>query len=201
MTKQHVGGGVYLIFVGILIWGDSRAQSIEPLRTATAALLGGLTIWFLLSFIEQMGYSTEDMRIESHWGGLGGGVGGWGFPRPLVYLFGVLATAGMLFLLLPDVRKVKDPSKQESKQEAGNKGGQTAPTEGQTPAAGDGAKGKLTEPATEPKGTTAATGSPAATGAKGGTATSGATGSTAATGPQGAKSENNDVKSGEKAAK
>src|SRR5713226_8852458 len=32
----------------------------------------------------------ETVSIESHWGGLGGGIGGWRLSTPLIYLLGIV---------------------------------------------------------------------------------------------------------------
>jgi hypothetical protein len=39
----------------------------------------------------------DGFAVESHWGGLGGGLGGWRVSRPLMFLIGALACAGLTF--------------------------------------------------------------------------------------------------------
>ena len=61
---------------------------------ATALLiLLTLTVFLLVRFMVSLKMDTP--RIESHWGGLGGGLGGWEFSHSLAYLL-----AAVIFAIL-----------------------------------------------------------------------------------------------------
>lgn len=63
---------------------------------ASVLMVGGLG---LLTLAVQGVKRGGVFAIESHWGGFGGGLGGWRFSAPLVYLFAGLALLLMLVML------------------------------------------------------------------------------------------------------
>jgi len=56
-----------------------------------------MTAVFAVIFL--LGLFTDAVRLESHWGGLGGGVGGWTMSRPLASLISALGF-GLITALL-----------------------------------------------------------------------------------------------------
>jgi uncharacterized membrane protein len=76
----------------------SRADE-KLLAVGMAALFAALAVLFLARLIGSL-ESGESLGVESHWGGLGGGVGGWRVSRAAVYLictatFAALAAVAM----------------------------------------------------------------------------------------------------------
>lgn len=68
------------------------SQNLVPAGYAIALLLLlALTVSLVLLFIRSVGVDTP--RVESHWGGLGGGLGGWEFSRSLAYLVAAVSFA------------------------------------------------------------------------------------------------------------
>ena len=67
-------------------------HEISALEGALLAIPGGLALWFSWVFVGSM---TTDgpPQIESNWGGLGGGMGGWRFSASLVYVLCALTFA------------------------------------------------------------------------------------------------------------
>ncbi|MCG8460073.1 MAG: hypothetical protein MI919_27640, partial [Holophagales bacterium] len=64
-------------------------------RAVVAAVLGALVL-MLAEIVADRG--EEGFTVESHWGGLGGGVGGWRISEPLVAVLAGLLLSGLLVL-------------------------------------------------------------------------------------------------------
>lgn len=80
----------------------SVALTLADLLIWHHVLLTGLsliTVLFLGLFIQEMRRGRAPM-IESNWGGIGGGGGGWRMSGSLAYLLGMLGTATLLIVLL-----------------------------------------------------------------------------------------------------
>lgn len=81
------------------------------LEPSVAALLGISAIAGAALLIAMFRALSQGDRfeIESHWGGLGGGLGGWRVSKPLVFLLAVLAIIGMAALAArPPEQKQKE---------------------------------------------------------------------------------------------
>ncbi|WP_416896262.1 MAG: hypothetical protein ACMVY4_12010 [Minwuia sp.] len=78
---------VLLIFIALVLDKLSGASS------AVALLLGGLALGSFWVFVWLL-LRGEPVGIESHWGGIGGGVGGWRVTAPLVFLLLTLFFGG-----------------------------------------------------------------------------------------------------------
>ena len=90
---------LFIALGGTLVFAVIRGE-LTAVRAAALALLGALTLWCAAAFFAAM----RDGRwpaVETHWGGLGGGLGGWRAAPSLVYLmatlgFGAMFTAAAL---------------------------------------------------------------------------------------------------------
>jgi hypothetical protein len=92
-TWLAIGGSLFA--AGLLGYGV-YTRSLTPFRAAYLVLLIlFLTLSFIL-FVHGM-ESEERLSIESNWGGLGGGLGGWRVSSSLVFL---LTTAALFALLV-----------------------------------------------------------------------------------------------------
>lgn len=91
---------------------DVAGADRKMLALGMSVLFAGITIVFLARFIRSL-ESGEPLGIESHWGGLGGGVGGWRISRPIVYLLSVITfaalTAVAMSSYLPSEKEEKNP--------------------------------------------------------------------------------------------
>lgn len=73
-------------------------QEVTGLRGAGLSLAGGITLWFLHLFVDSV-RDGQWPAFESHWGGLGGGLGGWRVSPSLLYLLGALGFASAVVAL------------------------------------------------------------------------------------------------------
>ncbi len=85
----------------------------KMLALCMSVLFAGIAIVFLARFVRSL-ESGEPLGIESHWGGLGGGVGGWRISRPIVYLlpaivFAALTAVAMSSYLPSEKKEEKKP--------------------------------------------------------------------------------------------
>jgi hypothetical protein len=72
----------------------------DALRVVVGGIIAILAVWFFLNFAESL-WREGSPTIESHWGGLGGGVGGWRISASLVYLVGLIGFGLLLVLAMP----------------------------------------------------------------------------------------------------
>ena len=59
-------------------------REISALKAALLAILGGLSLWFAWMFVSSVEREGPP-QVETNWGGLGGGLGGWRCSASLVY--------------------------------------------------------------------------------------------------------------------
>ena len=73
-------------------------QFSPPGLPAPQSLLLGLFAIVLLILLWAFGSAIRNgdgVAIENHWGGLGGGIGGWRLSAPLIYLLGIVFMLGV----------------------------------------------------------------------------------------------------------
>jgi hypothetical protein len=151
---------IYVVPIAVIL----LLASPSPLRTRMASgdlravsvgIIAILVLWFFVSFAESLRREGSP-TIESHWGGLGGGIGGWRLSLSLVYLLGLIAFGLLLVVATwkPD----------EGSAHAGASGS-------------SGPAGPTSESAlTGPSGSSGTSGSGVPSGAKGGSGPGGASG-------------------------
>jgi hypothetical protein len=71
-------------------------------------IVAAITLILFFQFVEEMRKGSET-GIETHWGGFGGGLGGWSISRPLVYLLAALAFGCLLAVLSAEGLKPLSP--------------------------------------------------------------------------------------------
>jgi len=91
--------GAMLVSLGLALY----LREISALKAALLAILGGLSLWFAWMFVSSVERDGPP-QIDTNWGGLGGGLGGWRCSSSLVYglcalIFGICT--GITFLELP----------------------------------------------------------------------------------------------------
>lgn len=79
---------------------DSMRAEREARQSAAAVYVGGPVLVFCTLLLVVL-FLWEAMRerplsVESHWGGLGGGLGGWRISPALIYMLGAIAFGVML---------------------------------------------------------------------------------------------------------
>ncbi len=63
-------------------------SSIPPPQTILLIIVGLLLLILIGALIHSLSRG-ETVSVDSHWGGLGGGIAGWRLSAPLVYLLGI----------------------------------------------------------------------------------------------------------------
>jgi len=63
-------------------------------QTLLLTVLGLVLLVLLLAFASSL-RKGDSVAIESHWGGLGGGISGWHMSAPLIYLLGIVFLLGV----------------------------------------------------------------------------------------------------------
>jgi hypothetical protein len=88
-------GLVLLVVNGLIVFG-AVSGALDILMAALLALFVSLTIAFVFEAVRSL-EQGDGFAIDSHWGGLGGGLGGWQVSRPLMFLISALVCAGLTF--------------------------------------------------------------------------------------------------------
>jgi hypothetical protein len=88
-------GFVLLVANGLVVFGAIKGALTIP-AAALLALFVSLTILFAVETVRSLEHG-DGFAVDSHWGGLGGGLGGWQVSRPFMFLIAALACAGLTF--------------------------------------------------------------------------------------------------------
>lgn len=139
-----------ILFSILQVQGDSTllqralASPATPRWTAAAMLLLVMLI-LLVGFLRTV--REDPPRIESHWGGFGGGLGGWRMSASLAYLVAVIAFAAMFTMVVQQSKPPEDKQHvgADSKKESGGKADAGKADDGKV----DGAKAAPSAPATK----------------------------------------------------
>ena len=86
-----------LVFLAALVWGVKHTE-LSAVRAGLLFVLGSLTMWFAALFSLAM-RASHWPAVETQWGGLGGGIGGWRVSPAFIYLFGTLAFGSLLTVI------------------------------------------------------------------------------------------------------
>ena len=76
-TATHTAGSTLLTRIYIPL--------LAPFRSVLLILAGLVLLIFISALVRSLSRG-ENVSVESHWGGLGGGIAGWRLSAPLVYL-------------------------------------------------------------------------------------------------------------------
>ncbi len=99
MSERHDPVGVVgaaAVLLGGLTAALAFAQGlteVDLLHAFVVAALGSalfVMVWGLLRSVER----GESIEVTTHWGGLGGGLGGWRVSPPVIFLVGTLCFGG-----------------------------------------------------------------------------------------------------------
>jgi len=131
LTRVILGPGIAfallaaVVFVAAVIRGEvsfTRAAltlAFAAFVVSVVTLLIALATVFARRLLDALARDGAP-RIESHWGGLGGGVGGWTFSESVMYLVGLAVTLILIIVLAAEgltlVRKSPDepPTKERA---------------------------------------------------------------------------------------
>jgi hypothetical protein len=70
-------------------WSVNISLSEIPSSKTILLLIAGLLLLILVAVLIRSLSRGESVSVDSHWGGLGGGIAGWRLSAPLVYLLGI----------------------------------------------------------------------------------------------------------------
>lgn len=102
---------------------------LDSVAAIAAVVLGGLAIASFGLFVFSL-EGGEGVGVESHWGGLGGSVGGWRLTTPLVFLLLTVFFAGAMTAAIGAAQppaKAERPAAAPAAEPAGTSGGEPAP--------------------------------------------------------------------------
>jgi hypothetical protein len=91
-----------MTFFGSLTYLPQALADPAMLRWIGALVLLVVMLLLLREFVRAVRY--EPPRIESHWGGIGGGLGGWHISPSLAYLVAAIAFGAMFTTILPPAK-------------------------------------------------------------------------------------------------
>ncbi len=86
-TSAFSAGLCLVLLLGLL--GAVRQDQVRPMEGSVIFVLGCLTVAFASGFTTTV-RRGEWPRLETSWGGLGGGLGGWRISPALAWLLGAL---------------------------------------------------------------------------------------------------------------
>lgn len=94
--------GAMLTSLGLALY----LRELSALKAALLVILGGLTLWFAWMFVSSVEREGPP-QVDTNWGGLGGGLGGWRCSASLVYglcalTFGICTGFAFLDLSQPN---------------------------------------------------------------------------------------------------
>jgi hypothetical protein len=78
--------GVWLVFVVTIITALISGKIANPVIAISIVLFGTLTLYFTM-YTASFLLAGHSLAMESNWGGLGAGMGGWRVSRSMVFLF------------------------------------------------------------------------------------------------------------------
>lgn len=125
------------------LWNLVSRENLVPAGyTTVLVVLLALTVWLVIRFNGEL--KRDSPRIESHWGGLGGGLGGWEFSSPFAYLVAAICFAILSITVLRDAADYLKPTQdteQTGASESKAEPAETVSTSQSGPAEGSGKTG------------------------------------------------------------
>jgi hypothetical protein len=111
----------YFLMQGLLLM-DVIHKGSGYAKAGVVSLLASLTLWFLIHFAREIELDGN-LHIESHLGGLGGGVGGFRISRSILHLVGAICFGVLLVLAYsPPQFSMTPPTVAQRNDEAGKDG-------------------------------------------------------------------------------
>jgi hypothetical protein len=126
-------GTVHVMAGAVQDGADVSTSSIQTsvakwIIVALLAFLALVALMLFFLFIQSMRYGSR-LGIESHWGGFGGGLGGWRLSRSLAYLVSAIVLVSIFGLLSSQMTPIL-----ESKRPSGAATQDTTTVDENTPA-------------------------------------------------------------------
>lgn len=118
---------VWALFVIVIAGSFFSGRLANPVQAISIILFGSLTIYFTLLTAALLS-SGHALSMESHWGGLGGGMGGWRLSRLMVFFILAIFFGGLTATLVTQANyapstneSAQAPSQQKEKSDTSNK--------------------------------------------------------------------------------
>jgi hypothetical protein len=115
-------------------WAAARDTPALVYAPVIAAILLMIVAYLLMGFARHA--QQEPPHVETHWGGLGGGLGGWRVSASLAYLVAALAFGGMFTAFSMRWLFPPPPQAQETEKQTGGETSKADTTRAVPPAAG-----------------------------------------------------------------
>jgi hypothetical protein len=96
-----------VIAAGLILYAV-YIRSLTPLHGAYLVLLFAIFALMFTLFLFSSLWEDDEIRVESNWGGLGGGLSGWSMSTPLVYLLIALGTLALLVMAISSEKPQAD---------------------------------------------------------------------------------------------
>lgn len=129
---------------------DPAARAdVKMLSLGMAAFFAAIAVLFLARLIGSL-ESGDSLSVESHWGGLGGGVGGWRISRAAVYLICTVTFGALTAMSVSQYREIETKGEEKSRPSAASKKSEPAgatkknETAGETPSTSTGTESTTT---------------------------------------------------------
>jgi uncharacterized membrane protein len=74
--RRWTVAGIIIVLAALLLAAAGWRQPVSPVDAALVLICGSLTVVAAVFAIDSVA-GGEGLRFDSHWGGLGGGMGGW----------------------------------------------------------------------------------------------------------------------------
>lgn len=105
--------------LAVLDWIEIVLRILLTIGLAAGA---GLFFWRFYAAVS----TGDELKIEYHWGGLGGGLGGWRISKSLGFLFAAFALGGLLAVAVVGTRTGTPPANQDDQSTGEKASGQKA---------------------------------------------------------------------------
>lgn len=92
-TNAGWGASVAIAAAAVLLIGGAIAGTVKPLPAALVLILGSATLLLALAAAERL-KAGDGVEFNSHWGGLGGSLGGWKISSTTILLLLALIFLG-----------------------------------------------------------------------------------------------------------
>ena len=110
IVVMTLGGTAFMLIVPDAGRGTRADEKL--LVVGLAMLFAAMAVIFLLRLINSR-ESGDTLGLESHWGGLGGGVGGWRISNAAVYLICTAAFTALAVVVLANYRGTGGKTQQQ----------------------------------------------------------------------------------------
>lgn len=135
--RSDLGGitALAIVATAILLIAGVVTGEVNPVRAALMLLLGGGALFTILVVVDRLAAGSE-VEVSSHWGGLGGSLGGWRISQTAILLILALILVSATIVasggLEPDEVDNKSDSNTSTTADGDSDGNETDPDSNET---------------------------------------------------------------------